>query len=155
MRMTGQGAVATAALPICLKAKLLILHWSSGKHISTNVCELLLQAVLLVETDQDNYLASSTGKQAFWSAFTTFNLTVMGNSVLPMPYAFSKTGAIIGFATMLLVALCNDFTTLLMISAVYETGHDSYESLALWAGGKVWKVSWRCSGDPIQQVFTL
>lgn len=97
--------------------------------------------MLLVETDQDNYLASSTVKQAFWSAFTTFNLTVMGNSVLPMPYAFSKTGAVVGLATMLLVALCNDLTTLLMIAAVYETGHDSYESLAQWAGGRSWKVS--------------
>lgn len=96
--------------------------------------------MLLVETDPDNHLASSTSKQAFWSAFTTFNLTVMGNSVLPMPYAFSRTGAIVGLLTMLLVALCNDFTTLLMISAVYETGHDSYESLAQWAGGRPWKV---------------
>jgi hypothetical protein len=42
---------------------------------------------------------------------------------------------------MLLVALCNDFTSMLMVDNAYETGLDSYESLALWAGGPKWKVS--------------
>jgi amino acid permease len=57
-----------------------------------------------------------------------------------MPYALSHTGALVGLATMLLVALCNDFTSMLMVNNAYETGLDSYESLALWAGGPKWKV---------------
>uniref|UniRef100_A0A383V717 Amino acid transporter transmembrane domain-containing protein n=1 Tax=Tetradesmus obliquus TaxID=3088 RepID=A0A383V717_TETOB len=98
------------------------------------------KAVIVIETDHDNPLASSSGRKAFYSAFTTFNLAVMGSSVLPMPYAMSHTGAAIGLATMLLVALCNDFTSMLMVNNAYETGLDSYESLALWAGGPKWKV---------------
>jgi hypothetical protein len=37
-----------------------------------------LQAVIVIETDHDNPLASSSGRKAFYSAFTTFNLAVMG-----------------------------------------------------------------------------
>lgn len=65
------------------------------------------------------------------------------SSVLPTPYALSRTGALVGLATMLLVALCNDYTTCLMINAAYATGHDSFESLAMWAGGRQWKVRGR------------
>jgi amino acid permease len=64
----------------------------------------------------------------------------MGSSVLPMPYAISRVGVLTGLLTMLLVALCNDYTTCLMISAAYATGLDSFEALALWAGGPRWKV---------------
>jgi hypothetical protein len=66
--------------------------------------------------------------------------TAARSSVLPMPYAMSHTGALVGLATMLLVALCNDFTSMLMVNNAYETGLDSYESLAAWAGGPKWKV---------------
>lgn len=41
---------------------------------------------------------------------------------------------------MALVALCNDYTTCLTISAAYTTGLDSFEALANWAGGPHWKV---------------
>lgn len=58
-----------------------------------------------------------------------------------MPYALSHTGAAVGLLTMLLVALCNDYTSMLMVAAAYETGLDSFEGLALWAGGPKWKVS--------------
>lgn len=90
--------------------------------------------------DPDNALTNSTSRRAFWSAFSTFNLAIMGGSVLPMPYAMSKTGVLVGMLTMVLVALCNDYTTCLTISAAYTTGLDSFEALAYWAGGKHWKV---------------
>lgn len=38
----------------------------------------VVQAVIVIETDHDNPLASSSGRKAFYSAFTTFNLAVMG-----------------------------------------------------------------------------
>jgi len=60
-----------------------------------------------------------------------------------MPYAISRSGVVVGLVIMMLVAACNTFTTLLMVSSAYETGLDSYESLALWAGGQGWKVSCR------------
>lgn len=50
--------------------------------------------------------------------------------------------------TMVLVALCNDYTTCLTISAAYTTGLDSFEALAYWAGGRHWKV--RSGGDKQQ-----
>jgi amino acid permease len=91
-------------------------------------------------------LTNSTTSRAFWSAFYTFNLAIMGGSVLPMPYAISKTGVLVGMLTMALVALCNDYTTCLTISAAYTTGLDSFEALAYWAGGPHWKVRGTAAG---------
>jgi hypothetical protein len=99
-----------------------------------------LQTSWRIYKDPDNALTNSTSRRAFWSAFCTFNLAIMGGSVLPMPYAMSKTGVLVGMLTMLLVALCNDYTTCLTISAAYTTGLDSFEALAHWAGGPHWKV---------------
>lgn len=99
------------------------------------------QASWRIYKDPYNALANSSSRRAFWSAFSTFNLAIMGSSVLPMPYAISKTGVLVGMLTMLLVALCNDYTTCLTISAAYTTGLDSFEALAEWAGGRHWKVS--------------
>ena len=99
-----------------------------------------VQALWRIYRDPDNPLANSTTWRSFWSAFCTFNLAIMGSSVLPMPYALSKTGVLVGMLTMVLVALCNDYTTCLTISAAYTTGLDSFEALAYWAGGKRWKV---------------
>lgn len=53
---------------------------------------LSLQATWRIYKDPYNVLANSTTWRAFWSAFCTFNLAIMGSSILPMPYAFSKTG---------------------------------------------------------------
>lgn len=51
-----------------------------------------VQATWRIYKDPYNALANSTTWRAFWSAFCTFNLAIMGSSILPMPYAFSKTG---------------------------------------------------------------
>jgi len=107
-------------------------------HVTSHV--LMLQATWRIYKDPYNPLANSTSWRAFWSAFCTFNLAIMGSSVLPMPYALSKTGVLVGMIIMLLVAVCNDYTTCLTISAAYTTGLDSFEALANWAGGPHWKV---------------
>lgn len=57
-----------------------------------------------------------------------------------MPYAFAQTGVLLSLATMLVVALCNDVCTCLMIRAAEFTGRHSYEALAEWAGGRPLKV---------------
>jgi amino acid permease len=57
-----------------------------------------------------------------------------------MPYAFAQTGVFLSCSTMLLVAVCNDIITCIMIRAAAYTGLDSYEALAEWAGGKAAKV---------------
>ncbi len=58
-----------------------------------------------------------------------------------MPYAFSKTGVLLGVLVMLVVAGSNCLTSLLLLKAAGKTGHDSYEAMALAIGGPTWKVS--------------
>lgn len=57
-----------------------------------------------------------------------------------MPYALSCTGGALGLGVMVLVAVANDYTTLLLIDAAHVTGRDSLEGLADWAGGPGWRV---------------
>lgn len=132
----------------CLHAHLTSTTWRqlpAGRRkwgpTNANLVSLCAQASWRIYKDPYNALANSSSWRAFWSAFSTFNLAIMGSSVLPMPYAISKTGVLVGMLTMLLVALCNDYTTCLTISAAYTTGLDSFEALAYWAGGRHWQVS--------------
>lgn len=60
--------------------------------------------------------------------------------MLPVPYAFSKTGVLLGSLVMLVVAGSNCLTSLLLLRAAGKTGHDSYEGVALAVGGQKWKV---------------
>lgn len=62
------------------------------------------------------------------------------STVLPIPYAMSKIGLLVGLLTMAVVAAVNDATCCMLIRASAATGHYSYESLAEWAGGKRAKV---------------
>lgn len=123
---TAHAAIVGAVPPLCVCA--------------CRPCLCCVQTSWRIYKDPDNALTNSTSRRAFWSAFCTFNLAIMGGSVLPMPYAMSKTGVLVGMLTMVLVALCNDYTTCLTISAAYTTGLDSFEALAHWAGGPQWKV---------------
>ncbi|KAG2449180.1 hypothetical protein HYH02_005927 [Chlamydomonas schloesseri] len=58
------------------------------------------------------------------------------STVLPVPYAFSKTGIGLGALTMGLVAVANDITCCMMIRAAAHVGCSTYEQLSEWAGGK-------------------
>jgi hypothetical protein len=60
--------------------------------------------------------------------------------VLPIPFALSKTGLLVGCLVMLVVAAANDATSCYLIRAAAATGKPTYEALAEWAGGKPWKV---------------
>ena len=70
----------------------------------------------------------------------TLSLGVLGSTVLPVPFAVSRVGLLTGALTMLLVAWANDVTSCLLVRAAAYTGHDTYEQLAFWAGGRRWKV---------------
>ena len=61
------------------------------------------------------------------------------SSVLPLPFAFSRTGILLGLVTMLVVGFCNAHTCMLL-RAAGSTGHDSYEGVAEAIGGRRWKV---------------
>lgn len=62
------------------------------------------------------------------------------STVLPVPYAFSKTGILAGLLTMLVVAFANDRTCCMMIESAAATGLDTYEELAMFVGGPKAKV---------------
>ena len=62
------------------------------------------------------------------------------SSLLPLPYAFAKTGLLLGVTTMLVVAGCNAASCYWLLRAAHATGHDSYEGVAGAIGGKNWKV---------------
>lgn len=60
--------------------------------------------------------------------------------MLPVPYAFSKTGVLLGVLVMIVVAGSNCLTSLLLLKAAGKTGCNSYEGVALAVGGQTWKV---------------
>ncbi len=61
------------------------------------------------------------------------------SSVLPVPFAFSRMGVLLGIITMAVVAYSNSLTSVLLLRAAGLTGHDSYEGVAYAIGGKYWK----------------
>ena len=78
--------------------------------------------------------------------------------MLPIPFAFSKMGVLVGILTMAIVAGSNCLTSTLLLGAALKTGNASYEGIAEAAGGRSWKV-WQVQvlGDKqaAPQCFTL
>eukprot|EP00873_Tetraselmis_striata_P026199 jgi/Tetstr1/446463/TSEL_034004.t1 len=74
------------------------------------------------------------------SATGTLGLGCLGSSVLPTPYAFSKTGVACGLFLMLVVAYANAFTAELLLKAAAATRTDTYEACAEAVGGRRWKI---------------
>lgn len=70
----------------------------------------------------DPYYSHDTLARAFRSACFTLSLGVLGSSVLPLPYAISKLGVLLGSATMVLVAWTNVATSCMLIRASAHTG---------------------------------
>lgn len=62
------------------------------------------------------------------------------SSVLPMPYAFAKTGLLFGFVFMGIVAFANAFTAKMLLHSAAATHTDTYEACAEAVGGRAWKV---------------
>mmetsp|Transcript_4826 Transcript_4826/g.13876 ORF Transcript_4826/g.13876 Transcript_4826/m.13876 type:complete len:470 (+) Transcript_4826:249-1658(+) len=89
--------------------------------------------------------APETPFRARISAIATLTLGILGSSLLPLPYAFAKSGVLLGVVTMLVVAVCNTATCYWLLRASHATGHDSYEGVAEAIGGKRWKVATQVS----------
>ncbi|GLC55693.1 hypothetical protein PLESTB_001015400 [Pleodorina starrii] len=100
--------------------------------------ERLGPALVVIENDPDyvSPFGKDTAGHALYSALVTLTLGVLGSTVLPVPYAFSKTGIAAGALTMALVAAANDATCCMMIRAAAHTGLTTFEQLADWAGGR-------------------
>ncbi len=77
------------------------------------------------------------------------------SSVLPVPFAFSRMGVLLGVLTMAAVAYSNSLTSVLLLRAAGLTGHDSYEGVAQAVGGRVWKVGQTPSYLPNKLNFHL
>jgi hypothetical protein len=61
--------------------------------------------------------------------------------VLPVPFAFSRTGVLVGLATALVVAAANAWTGTLLLRAAGALGCTTFEGLAHRVGGEPWKAS--------------
>ncbi|KAK9817843.1 hypothetical protein WJX72_002950 [[Myrmecia] bisecta] len=81
-----------------------------------------------------------TTLRALLSAVITLTLGILGSSVLPVPFAFSRTGVLLGMLTAVVVASANCHTSVLVLRAAGKTGHDSYEGVAEAVGGRRLKV---------------
>ena len=80
------------------------------------------------------------------SATLTLTLSILGSSVLPVPFAFSRTGVLVGLATSLVVAYANAVGCSLLLRAARKTGNSTFEGVAQAAGGSLLKV---CVSHPI------
>ena len=68
-------------------------------------------------------------ERAFWSAVTTLTLGILGSSLLPVPWAFSRLGIFVGGALALLVAMANAYTGTILIRAAGHLEKRTYEGV--------------------------
>eukprot|EP00884_Botryococcus_braunii_P011112 jgi/Botrbrau1/20000/Bobra.200_1s0008.1 len=82
---------------------------------------------------------SESDARVFVSAVATLTLAILGSSTLPIPFAFSRLGLLLGIFTMALVAACNAVSSHVLLRAAGSFHHDSYEGVAEAAGGRTLK----------------
>lgn len=63
------------------------------------------------------------------------------SSVLPLAWAFSVTGVVVGFSMLLIVAAANTYTCDILLHAARITGARDYEGLAFAVGGKPFRAT--------------
>lgn len=80
--------------------------------------------------------------RAFASAAVTLTLGILGSSVLPVPFAFSRTGVLLGLCVSALVGFSNALTGTLLLRAAGHLEEHTFEALAGKAAGRTWKVRW-------------
>ena len=84
--------------------------------------------------------AGESDSRLLVSSFFTLTLAILGSSVLPVPFAWSRAGLFPGLLIMLVVAAANACACRLLMSAAEETGHDTYDGVAGEAGGEKLKL---------------
>lgn len=77
--------------------------------------------------------------RTFLAATATLTLASMGSAILPLAAAFADTGIIAGLLVMLIVAVCNAFTSKLLLRQSYLSSSPDYETLAFNIAGPLWK----------------
>ncbi|KAI3429787.1 hypothetical protein D9Q98_010100 [Chlorella vulgaris] len=86
-------------------------------------------------------VGGETRRRALFSATATLTLAILGSSVLPVPYAFSRLGVLPGLGVMLLVALSNAVAGTLLLRAAASLDKHTFEGLAEAVGGRSWKLA--------------
>jgi sodium-coupled neutral amino acid transporter 11 len=71
----------------------------------------------------------------FAAAAFTLTLGILGSSVLPIPYAFSRTGVAPGAALAALIAAANSVTSVILINAACHLNASRYEEVVQLAAG--------------------
>jgi hypothetical protein len=84
--------------------------------------------------------AAESPRRAFLSASATLTLAILGSTVLPVPFAFSRLGVLPGLAIMLTVALANTMVGTLLLRCAGSLHKHTFEGLAEAVGGSSWKV---------------
>jgi amino acid permease len=64
---------------------------------------------------------------AFRSAVSTLTLSILGSSVLPLPFCFSRLGVFPGLGVALIIALANAYTGIVLIRAAGHLKKRTYE----------------------------
>ena len=100
---------------------------STAAAAATSTSSLSLDPRLVAARESDRRLLVSS--------FFTLTLAILGSSVLPVPFAWSRAGLVPGLAIMLVVAAANACACRLLMSAAEETGHDTYDGVAGEVGG--------------------
>ena len=70
------------------------------------------------------------------SAFLTLTLSILGSSVLPVPFAWSRAGVLPGLLIAVAVAAANAAACRWLMHAAAATRHTTYEGLAAELGGR-------------------
>jgi amino acid permease len=98
-------------------------------------------AVVILTVRPSPAAVEETRRRAFGAALVTLTLGILGSSVLPVPWAFSRAGVAAGLGTSLAVAAANAYTGVLLLRAAAHTGRRTYEGVAEAAGGsRAWRL---------------
>jgi sodium-coupled neutral amino acid transporter 11 len=82
------------------------------------------------------HVLPESADRAFWSACITLTLGILGSSVLPVPFAWSRAGIVPGLALSFIVGLANSYTGTLILKAAGYLGTTTYEGICMAAIGK-------------------
>eukprot|EP00887_Chlorella_sp_A99_P003836 scaffold11.g3836.t1 len=97
-------------------------------------------AVVVLEEGPGPALPAESASHAFLSASITLTLGILGSSVLPVPFAFSRMGVALSLVTAAVVAAANAYTGTLVVRAAGAAHKHTFESLAHAVCGRGWQI---------------
>lgn len=89
--------------------------------------------------------AATSDRRLALSCFLTLSLSILGSSVLPVPYAWARAGVVPGALVATAVAAANACAVAWLSEAAATTGHTAFDALAADVGGRGLALLTRCS----------